>query len=130
MSTARMFQSALDSVKERLGWEKPENGESAEDAAREALHEFIDGSLIYTSDILKLWDGSTHENMHLSTHSDLLQAITESTFWQLLDELDGAVWDGIDEYIVEEFTRRGMPLDSFDARERDELLNELNSDHS
>lgn len=67
-----------------------------------ALSEYIDNGLIYTADILELWDGSTHEGVYVceAGNIDLMQMVTASTAWQLQDDWAKAIYDGIDSWLT------------------------------
>ena len=93
------FTGAVDEALEALNYERPTTEAEAVDVAQQAIYEYIDRGLTYTSDVLEAWDGSTHENVDLSIHDDIMTAITESVAWQLQDDLAGAEFDAIDEYI-------------------------------
>lgn len=98
MFNAKLAQEAMV---ESLNHHIPCSESHAEDIAREALLEEIDTGLIYTHDILELWDCSTHENIVLSDFDDIMAAITASTAEQLMEDYDCLVFDSIDEYILE-----------------------------
>lgn len=69
--------------------------------AREALSEYIDNGLIYTADILELWDGSTNENVyHAGPADDIMQLVTQSVYFQLEEDWAEAVFDGADEWLT------------------------------
>ena len=93
------FPGAVDDALEALNYERPTTEAEAVDVAQRAIYEYIDRGLTWHSDVLEAWDGSTHENVDLSIHDDIMTAITESVAWQLQDDLAGAEFDAIDEYI-------------------------------
>ena len=93
------FPGAVDDALEALNYERPTTEAEAVDVAQRAIYEYIERGLTYYSDVLEAWDGSTHENVDLSIHDDIMTAITESVAWQLQDDLAGAEFDAIDEYI-------------------------------
>ena len=93
------FTGAVDEALDALNYEMPTTEAEAVDVAQRAIYEYIDRGLTYYSDVLEAWDGSTHENVDLSIHDDIMTAITESVAWQLQDDLAGAEFDAIDEYI-------------------------------
>lgn len=67
-----------------------------------ALSEYIDNGLIYTADILELWDGSTHENVYVDSAGsvDLMALVTQSTFYQLDEDWSDAIYGGIDDWLT------------------------------
>ena len=93
------FPGAVEAAMEALNYERPTTEDEAVDVAQRAIYEYIDRGLTYYSDVLEAWDGSTHENVDLSIHDDIMTAITESVAWQLQDDLAGAEFDAIDGYI-------------------------------
>ena len=93
------FTGAVDEALEALNYERPTTEAEAVDVAQRAIDQYIDTGLTYHSDVLEAWDGSTHENVDLSIHDDIMTAITESVAWQLQDDFAGAEFDAIDEYI-------------------------------
>ena len=93
------FPGAVDDAREALNYERPTTEAEAVDVAQRAIDQYIDTGLTYYSDVLEAWDGSTHENVDLSIHDDIMAAITESVAWQLQDDFAGAEFDAIDEYI-------------------------------
>ena len=95
----RNIFGATEEVAEHLEYIKPTNENDAIEAAREALEQYIDSALIYTVYILELWDGSTHEDLYLQGYDDLMQAVTMSTYHQLLEDWGGAILDGIEQYV-------------------------------
>lgn len=71
------------------------------ETAQQALSQYIDNGLIYTADILELWDGSTHEIVTTFDGSvDLMQMVTASTAWQLEEDWAEAVYDAIDDWLT------------------------------
>ena len=93
------FPGAVDDALEALNYERPTTEAEAVDVAQRAIDQYIDTGLTYYSDVLEAWDGSTHENVDLSIHDDIMTAVTESVAWQLQDDFAGAEFDAIDEYI-------------------------------
>ena len=93
------FPGAVDDALEALNYERPTTEAGAVDVAQRAIDQYIDTGLTYYSDVLEAWDGSTHENVDLSIHDDIMTAVTESVAWQLQDDFAGAEFDAIDEYI-------------------------------
>lgn len=65
-----------------------------------ALSTYIDNGLIYTADILELWDGSTHDNVMLERETDLMRLVTYSVACQLEEDWVAAVYDGADEWLT------------------------------
>ena len=98
MANLDFYGAVLDAL-EALNYERPTTEAEAVDVAQCAINEYIDRGLIYFSDVLEAWDGSTHELVDLSIHDDIMTAITESVAWQLQDDFAGAEFDAIDEYI-------------------------------
>ena len=116
------FNGAVEAVRERMEYATPDNEVSAVEEAREALAEYVDGGLVYTRDILDLWDGSTHESVSLSDgYDDIMGAVTASVYWQMMEDLDDAIFDGVDEWIASELTRLGL-AEEFEDEDRDEQL--------
>ena len=116
------FKGAVEAVQEALEISPPWDEARALELAREALAEYVDGGLIYTRDILELWDGSTHDVVVLSDgYDDIMGAITASVYWQMMEEMDEAVGDGIDSWIASELTRLGL-ADEFEDGDRDEQI--------
>lgn len=70
-----------------------------------SLEESIDSSLIYDYDILELWDGDTHPEVDFD--GDIMDAIRQSTFYQVLDQhlehLDDYIEDAVKDYATEHF---------------------------
>lgn len=97
----RNIYGATEEVAEYLDFMKPTNEEDALEAAYEALEQYIDSALIYTSDILELWDGSTHEEVDLRDYKELMPAIIMSTYFQLREDWGGAILDGLEQYVGE-----------------------------
>ena len=78
-STVTWPRGAASSGSEALENSTPWDEARALELAREALEEYVDAGLIYTRDILELWDGSTHDNVILSDgYDDIMGAITAS----------------------------------------------------
>ena len=116
------FNGAVEAVREALENSTPWDEARALELAREALEEYVDGGLVYTRDILELWDGSTHDNVILSDgYDDIMGAITASVYWQMMEEMDEAVGDGIDSWIASELTRLGL-ADEFEGGDWDEQI--------
>ena len=131
------FTGAVDEALEALNYELPTTEAEAVDVAQRAIYEYIDRGLTYHSDVLEAWDGSTHENVDLSIHDDIMTAITESVGWQLQDDLAGAEFDAIDEYIETRASDHYHTAAVSEAREeygdpdgtnRDEWLDVLSAD--
>ena len=131
------FTGAVDEALEALNYELPTTEAEAVDVAQHAIYEYIDRGLTYHSDVLEAWDGSTHENVDLSIHDDIMTAITESVGWQLQDDLAGAEFDAIDEYIETRASDHYHTAAVSEAREaygdpdgtnRDEWLDVLSAD--
>ena len=93
--------SAKDAIKEALDYDMPEDENAATDSAEEALHAYIDNGLIYYHDILALWDGNTHAEVYFEGSADIMNLITQSTYFQLREEWDWAIYDTIDEWLEE-----------------------------
>lgn len=93
------FTGAVEAALAALDHERPTTGAEAVDVAQRAIDEYIDTGLTYYSDVLEAWDGSTHENVSMASHDDIMAAITESVAWQLWDDFDDAAIDAVDEYI-------------------------------
>ena len=118
------FNGAVEAVREALYASHAviDSEASAVEEAREALEEYVDTGRIYTRDILDLWDGSTHENVVLSDgYDDIMGAITASVYWQMMEEMDDAIFDGVDAWIASELTRLGL-ADEFEGEDRDEQI--------
>lgn len=86
-------------ITEALEYDKPETEDEAFEVAITALHEYIDNGLIYTHDILTLWDGSTHPEVDFSGHDDIMQALTESTYFQLREDWFDVAGDAVRAYL-------------------------------
>ena len=93
--------SAKDAIKEHLDYAMPEDENAATDSANDALHEYIDGGLIYYRDILELWDGNTHAEVFVEGGADIMDLITLSTYYQLREDWDWAIYDAIDAWLDE-----------------------------
>ena len=93
------FYEAVEYALDALNHERPTTEAEAVDVAQRAIYEYIERGLTYYSDVLEAWDGSTHENVDLSIHDDIMTAITESVAWQLQDEFADAEFDAVDRYI-------------------------------
>ena len=131
------FTGAVEDALEALNYERPTTEAEAVDVAQRAIDQYIDTGLTYYSDVLEAWDGSTHENVDLSIHDDIMTAITESVAWQLQDDLAGAEFDAIDRYIETRASDHYHTAAVSEAREaygdpdgtnRDEWLDVLASD--
>ena len=114
--------SAKDAIKEALDWSKPEDENAATDTASEALHEYIDNGLIYFRDIMQLWDGNTHAEVFVEGGEDIMDLITLSTYYQLREEWNWAIYDTIDAWLDEHPAKIGREdwadldrADRFDA---------------
>lgn len=104
------FNGAVRAIVEQLEWRTEDENFSGDDPdsvfetllewAREALSQYIDNGLIYTVDILELWDGSTHEQVVIDRNRDLMDMVTESVAWQLHEGWADAVFDGADEWLT------------------------------
>lgn len=107
------FTGAISAIVEALEYRKDEiladsigdNPDSVFETLMEwgyqALSEYIDNGLIYTLDILELWDGSTNENVyHEGGSVDLMALVTQSTFHQLSEDWADAVYDGADAWLT------------------------------
>ena len=92
------YRGAVDCIVESLEYVQPATHGEALERADEALHEYIDNALIYTLDILHLWDGSTHEAVVPSDYVDIMSAVIASTYFQLREDWAGAIDDGVHEY--------------------------------
>lgn len=95
------FNGAVSAVAEAMSEHQPQTEDDALQRGDEALWEYIDSGLIYTSDVLTLWDGSTDENVYHDANAPLniMDLITQSTIYQLRAEWTDAVWDGVDQWI-------------------------------
>ena len=91
--------SAKDAIVEALDYDMPEDENAATDSASEALHAYIDNGLIYYRDILQLWDGNTHAEVFVEEGADIMDLVTQSTYFQLCEEWDWAIYDAIDEWL-------------------------------
>lgn len=92
------YSGAVRHIVEALGEAQPATPEQAREAADEALHEYIDNALIYTTDVLLLWDGTTHEEVDLSDYDSIMSALIASTYFQLRGDWADTVDDGVREY--------------------------------
>lgn len=99
MTTLTTFTDAVDYISDRIRDERPTTEVEAIEVARDELRDVIDNALIYHSNTLELWDGSTDENIILSDYDDIMSAITASTYFQLSEQWSDAVYDGIDAVI-------------------------------
>ena len=93
--------SAKDAIKEHLDYTMPEDENSAIDSASEALHGYIDNGLTYYRDILELWDGNTRAEVYFEGSEDILDLIIQSTYFQLREDWDWAIYDAIDAWLEE-----------------------------
>lgn len=120
------FTGAIDAIVEALeyraedGYFTGDDPDSVFEILREwgysALSQYIDNGLIYTADILELWDGSTHENVYVDSagNVDLMALVTQSTFFQLEEDWVEAVYDGIDDWLTR-VTGKDDRADALDA---------------
>ena len=92
------YRGAVDCIVETLEYLQPDTLAQSLEAAEEALYEYIDNALIYTRDILHLWDGATHEEVDLFGHDTIMSAVIASTYFQLREDWAGAIDDGVREY--------------------------------
>ena len=92
------YRGAVDHIVEALEYVQPDTHDEALETADEALHEYIDNALIYTRDILHLWDGTTHDEIDLSDYGTIMTAVIASTHFQLREDWAGAIDDGISEF--------------------------------
>ena len=116
------FNGAVEAVREALESSTPCDEAQALELAQEALAEYVDGGLVYTRDILDLWDGSTHDVVVLSDgYDDIMGAVTASVYWQTMEAMDDAIFDGVDAWIASELTRLGL-ADEFEDGDRDEQI--------
>ena len=92
------YRGAVDCIVETLEYLQPDTLAQSLEAAEEALYEYIDNALIYTRDILHLWDGATHEEVDLFDHDTIMSAVIASTYFQLREDWAGAIDDGVREY--------------------------------
>lgn len=116
---AHTFSDAVDAVREHIECIKPTTEDEALEAGDTALHEYIDNALTYTSDVMELWDGSTHDEVYTEDNTpDIMSLITDSTYFQLREDWSDAVYDGIDEYI-----EANLPDTDLD---RDDALAQIN----
>ena len=120
---ARNIAGAIEEVREHLEYVKPRTEDEALEAGQEALNQHIDGALIYTFDVLELWDGSTHPEVDMSSVDDIMSAVAMSTFYQLSEDWNDALYDGMDAYI-----KRHLSEDDWEDGEidRDEALAIIN----
>lgn len=93
--------NAYDAIVEALDYAKPDNEDDAREVAETALHEYIDTELIYTYRVLELWDGSTHEEVDLTSHETIMDAIIVSTYFQLREDWQEHVESAVEEYLEE-----------------------------
>lgn len=91
--------SAYDAIVEALNYAKPDNEDDAREVAETALYEYIDNQLIYTNQVLELWDGSTHEEVDLTSHETIMDAIIASTYYQLREEWQEHLESAVEEYV-------------------------------
>lgn len=131
------FTGAVEDALEALNHERPTTEAEAVDVAQQAIEVYIDTGLTYYSDVLEAWDGSTHENVNMVAHDDIMTAITESVAWQLLDDFADAAFDAVDKYIETHAADYSHTVAVSEAREaygdpdgtnRDEWLEALASD--
>lgn len=92
-------RGAMDAIVEHLDYVKPENEVDAMDTAGDSLREYIDNGLIYSGDVLELWNGDTNENVLMEDYSNLMDAVTASTYYQLCEDWDWTVYDGMDAWL-------------------------------
>ena len=95
------YTVAVEYIAESLMYETDtvDNESFALDRALELLSEYIVSGLTYHSDILALWDMSTHDNVELGNYDSLIDAITASVYHQLMEDWADAICDGVDEWI-------------------------------
>ena len=96
------FNGAVEAVREALYASHAviDSEASAVEEAREALEEYVD-----------LSDG----------YDDIMGAITAPVYWQMMEEMDDAIFDGVDAWIASELTRLGL-ADEFEGEDRDEQI--------
>ena len=101
----------------------PEDENAATDSAEEALHAYIDNGLTYYHDILELWDGNTHDEVYFEGSADIMNLITQSTYFQLREEWDWAIYDAIDEWLEEHPAKIGREdWEDLDRAERFDVI--------
>ena len=93
--------SAKDAIMEALDYGMPKDEDTATDMASEELHAYIDNGLIYYRDIMQLWDGNTHAEVFVEEGADIMDLITQSTYFQLREDWDCVIYDAIDEWLDE-----------------------------
>ena len=116
---------AKDAIKEALDYGKPEDEDAATDMGGEALREYIDSGLIYYRDILELWDGNTHAEVYFEGSADIMDLITQSTYLQLREEWDCAIYDAMDEWLDAHPAKIGR--DDWDNLDRDDRFDVIGS---
>ena len=110
---------AKDAIREHLDYTMPEDENAATDMGREALHAYIDDGLIYYRDILELWDGYTHAEVCFEGSADIMDLITQSVYFQLLEDWNCAIYDAMDEWLDEHPAKIGRDdWDNLDRAER------------
>lgn len=117
----RTYTDAAEAVAEAVTLERPDSENEALEVAQTALHEFIDTALIYTADVLEIWDETTNENIVLADYDSIADAIIASTYFQLLEDWADAVYDGIDDAIDAAYRECPTDWDS-DDWDRDDAL--------
>lgn len=115
----------IDAMVEQLEWHKPVTESEAMSVAEDALSNYIDNELIYTSRILELLDGSTNDNIAMSDYEDILDAISASTYYQLEEQWADGVYDAIDKYIEDNLTGEAL-AEFINTADRDVALEALN----
>lgn len=89
----------------------------------ERLHEEIDANLIYTSDIIDVWDGETHDNVDFRDADSISDLITESVYWQLRYSNEIAKYDALDMFLDAKHSATGCTELHYD---RDETIDCIN----
>lgn len=124
-ASLRTISDAIYAVREAMEDTKPTTEAEAIEAASEALDNLIDTALIYTSDILAYWDGSTHPEIHVDRDNgiDLMALVTQSVAYDLRQQWESAIFDGIDGYIDAHLIHPNR-----DDLDRDDALEIINGD--
>ena len=110
---------AKDAIVEALFYDMPEDEDAATDVASDALHAYIDNGLIYYRDILQLWDGNTHAEVFAEEGADIMNLITQSTYFQLREDWDWTIYDAVDAWLDEHPAKIGRETEWTDLDRAD-----------
>lgn len=82
--------------------EMPSDRDALIEDLSETVYQTIDNSLIYTADVLALWEDAGHpEPFELGMNDTISGSITNAVYEHLRDESDGALYDAADEALTD-----------------------------